>query len=91
MPKPTNSIQSQGTNAQGNNYTNYTNGAYSYANNNADGQRTSGYYDTGKGSGFYSKNNTAEAPGYRFYENHNTGDRHYFENKGGSGSGSAKK
>lgn len=94
MPKPNgDNIRSQGTNAQGNNYTNYNNGGFRYVNINADGQRISSYFDNGRGSGFYKKNSTPEAPGYRFYENHKTGERHYLEkggNKGGNSSEAKK-
>lgn len=80
---PNPNISYQGTNSQGNRYTNYNNGAYRYSNTDAAGKPESHYFDTGKGHGFYSKNNTPEAPGYSFHENKNQGYRVYSE-KGNS-------
>lgn len=79
MPKPT----YQGTNSQGNNYTNYDNGAYRYSNVNPDTGKTQGnYYNTGDGHAFYRQNQAA-APGggkvpgsdYSWHENQNQGTR----------------
>lgn len=77
-------IAYQGQNAEGNTYTKYESGAYRYTNygSNSDSKAESHYYDTGKGHSFYSKNNTAEAPGYKFHENQNQGHRTY-TSKGG--------
>lgn len=78
-------IVNQGTNSQGNSYTAYQSGAYRYSNTGGSGEKAaSHYYDTGKGHSFYSKNNTAEAPGYKFHENQNQGYRNY-TSKGSSG------
>lgn len=85
---PNPNIHHQGTNSQGNDYTQYNNGGFRYNNNDASGKTTSSFYDNGKGSGFYRQNNTAEAPGYKFYENQNQGTRTYYPN--GSGSGKKK-
>lgn len=79
----------QGTNAQGNKYTTYESGAFRYSNSGSNVDKAaSHYYDTGKGHSFYSKNNTAEAPGYSFHENRNQGFRSYSfkgESKGNNG------
>lgn len=78
MSEKNSNVSYQGTNSQGNNYTTYESGAYRYSNAgpNAD-KAASHYYDTGKGHSFYSKNNTADAPGYSYHENQNQGYRTY--------------
>lgn len=70
-------IAYQGINSQGNAYTIYTDGSFSYSNKNEAGSTVSHYYDTGNGHSFFSKNNTPDAPGYSFYENRNQGFRVY--------------
>lgn len=86
MPNPT----YQGTNNQGNRYTNYDNGAYRYSNTNEEGKTTSSFYDTGSGHSFYRKNGPE---GYHWHENQNQQTRNYIEKsssgqKSGSSSGS---
>lgn len=85
MSNKGNNISNQGTNAQGNSYTAYEGGAYRYTNyGNDNAKPASHYYDTGKGHGFYSQNNTADSKGYSFHDNMNQGTRTYMP-RGGSG------
>lgn len=66
----------QGTNSQGNSYTNYSNGGYRYSNaptssGGTGGERGSSYYaPTGSsGGGFYTSNGGKSGGGYSTYTN----------------------
>merc|ERR1711915_650914 len=64
----------QGENAQGSQYTSYSDGAYSYKNQS--GGQNSQYYNTGNGHGFYNnKGGSYESGGqpYKTHYNYNTG------------------
>lgn len=76
----------RGTNEQGNNYTSYGNGRFSYKNVDSGGNTASRFYDTGNGHTFYEKKGSE---GYKFHENQNQGFRDYIP-RGGSGNSSKK-
>eukprot|EP00056_Hartaetosiga_gracilis_P021751 m.26159 g.26159 ORF g.26159 m.26159 type:complete len:76 (-) comp9246_c1_seq1:84-311(-) len=59
MSKRGNNVSYTGTNSQGNDYTTYKSGGYSYSNKCDDcGSTTSHFYSpSGKGEGFYHENN----------------------------------
>lgn len=64
------------SNGHGNSLTRYDDGSYYFSKRNAAGKTVSTYYGTGN-AGFYSKNGP---DGYKYYENYNTGKRHYLDN-----------
>ena len=66
-----------GTNSQGNSYTTYSNGGYSYSNapSTSNGGQGSHYYNTGSGS-FYTQNGGKSGGGYSYYQN-SQGQRSY--------------
>ena len=75
-----------GTNSQGNDYRQFTDGGYSYRNRNEGvergqpGSTSSTYHVTKSGHAFYEN----KAGGYGFHENPNTGVRTYHDTgKGG--------
>lgn len=74
-------INNQGTNNQGNRYTSYSDGRYTYSNAGTDGKTASHFYDAGNGHSFYRKNGPE---GYSFHENSNQGFRDYKPNNSGS-------
>lgn len=68
MPTPTYS----GTNSQGNSYTTYSNGGYSYNNGPSSNNNNSGshyYSPSGGTSGFYTQNGGKSGGGYSYYQN----------------------
>ena len=68
MPTPV----SSGVNSQGNTYTNYSNGGYSYNNAPSSSNNNSGshyYSPSGGTSGFYTQNGGKSGGGYSFYQN----------------------
>ena len=62
-----------GVNAQGNSYTTYSTGGYSYSNASPSGGTSSHYYtptasSAASGSGMYTQNGGASGGGYSFYQ-----------------------
>lgn len=68
-----------GTNSQGNDYSAYRDGGYSYNNRGTaeSGGDKSTYYNTGNGHAFYQN----QTKGYTFHENQNQGFRDYKSKK----------
>merc|ERR1711870_65605 len=74
MPEKT----SSGINSQGNSYTTYSNGNYSYSNapSSSNNNQGSHYYGTSSG-GFYTQNGGKSNGGYSYYQSSSTGQRSY--------------
>lgn len=82
MPNPVR----EGINSSGNRYTIYDNGGFRYVNTTPEGKTGSSFYDNGKGTAFFRKN---QPDGYSWHENQKKGTRTYIEKSSGKSKGSS--
>lgn len=75
MPR---NVSSHGTNSQGNSYTSYSDGSYSYSNSynsNGSSQSSSYYYaNSGSGHGFYNSKSDSSSGQYSSHTNYGSGN-----------------